>query len=288
MRSATTTAIILTITLAAPAISDADADPTLEQIRKSGKIRIGYRQSEPPMSFRDPDGNPVGYSIDLCNRIVNAVKVKLDKPDIETSFVPINSQNRFSALTENKIDILCGSTTKTLGRSELVDFTQLTFATGASLMSLRKEPIMDLSDLQGKSVAVVRETTTEQALNARLKDSLTDAKVVLVDSARRGFDMLNAGEVDAYSSDQVVLIGLLFTSDNPKRYHVAENVFSFEPFALAVRRNDADFRLVADRVLSQLYRTGEIIPVFRKWFGGFGDKVPTAVSATYQLHATPE
>lgn len=288
MRSATTTAVILTMTLAAPAISDADAEPTLEQIRKSGKIRIGYRQSEPPMSFRDSDGNPVGYSIDLCSRIVTAIKEKLDKPDIEVDFVPINSQNRFTALTENKIDILCGSTTKTLSRSELVDFTQLTFATGASLMSLRKEPVVDLSDLQGKTVAVVRKTTTEQALNARLKDSLTDAKVVLVDSARRGFDMLKAGKVDAYSSDQVVLIGLLFTSNNPQRYHVAEGVFSFEPFALAVRRNDADFRLVADRVLSQLYRTGEIAPIFKKWFGGFGDKVPTAVSATYQLHATPE
>ena len=288
MRSTTTTAVILAMIVAAPTASGADTEPTLEQIRKSSKIRIGYRQSEPPMSFRDADGNPVGYSIDLCRRIVTAVKTKLDKPDIKIDFVPINSQNRFSALVENKIDILCGSTTKTLSRSELVDFTQLTFATGASLMSLREAPIVDLSDLQGKTVAVVRDTTTEQVLSARLKDSLTDAKIVLVDSARRGFDMLQAGKVHAYSSDQVVLIGLLFTSNNPQHYHVAEGVFSFEPFALAVRRNDADFRLVADRVLSQLYRSGGIVPIFRKWFGGFGDKVPTAVSATYQLHATPE
>ena len=117
--------------------SAAEQLSTLEQIKQTGKIRIGYRQSEPPMSFRDNDGNPVGYSIDLCTRIATAVKTKLGMADLAVDYIPINSQNRFTALVENKIDILCGSTTKTLSRSELVDFSQLTFATGASLMSLR-------------------------------------------------------------------------------------------------------------------------------------------------------
>jgi len=281
-------AAIAALILITPSLSAAEQLSTLGQIKQTGKIRIGYRQSEPPMSFRDNDGNPVGYSIDLCTRIATAVKAKLGMADLAVDYIPINSQNRFAALVENKIDILCGSTTKTLSRSELVDFTQLTFATGASLMSLQETPVNTLTDLQGKKVAVVRDTTTVEALKSALKETLTDAEIVLADSAAQGFNMLREGEVAAYSSDQVVLIGLLLTSENPKRYGVSEKVFSFEPFALAVRRNDADFRLVADRVLSQLYRSGQIVPIFRKWFARFGDNIPSAIAAAYQINATPD
>lgn len=280
--------IASTLLLLAPGLTAAEQTPTLEQIAKSGKIRIGYRQSEPPMSFRDNDGNPIGYSIDLCNRIVTAVKAKTGKQDLTIDYVPVNSQNRFSALVDNKIDILCGATTKTLSRSELVDFTQLTFVTGAGFMSLKGDPIDDISDLQGKKVAVVTDTTTQNALQAVLENSLTDTEVVVVDSATIGIDMLNEGKVAAYSSDQVVLIGLLFTADQPDRYIISGNLYSFEPFALAVRRNDADFRLVADRVLSRLYRTGQIVPIFKKWFSNFSDKVPSAIGAAYEINATPE
>ena len=266
----------------------AEQVPTLEQIKKTGKIRIGYRQSEPPMSFRDNDGNPVGYSIDLCDRIVTAVKTKIDKSDISVDYVPVNAQNRFTAIKDNKIDLLCGATTKTLSRSELVDFTQLTFVTGTSLMSLRKAPIDSLADLKGKKVAVVKGTTTQEVLDYSLKETSTDAEVVVVDSAAQGFDMLKENKVDAYCSDQVVLIGLLLSSETPDRFHVAEGTFSYEPFALALRRNDADFRLVADRVLSDLYRSGQILDIYKKWFGLFSDQIPGAIAAAYQLNAIPE
>ena len=280
--------VVAALTVLAPGISAADSVTTLEQIGKSGKIRIGYRQSEPPMSFRDKEGNPVGYSIDLCARIVTAVKAHLDNPGITVDYVPVNAQNRFDALTENKIDILCGATTKTLSRGEFVDFTQLTFATGASLMSLQNTPVNTLGDLQGKKVAVTKNTTTETVLKSALKQTSTDAEVVIVDSAVQGFDMLKNGEVAAYSADQVVLIGLLLTSDVPRRYGVSEITFSYEPFALAVRRNDADFRLIADRVLSQIYRTGEILQIYKKWFNLFSKKIPNAIAAVYQINATPE
>lgn len=279
------TAVLL---LAAPSLEAADPTPTLEQIKKSGKIRIGYRQSEPPMSFRDKDGMPIGYTIDLCHRIVTAVKAKVGKQDLAVDYVPVNTENRFTALTENKIDILCGATTKTLSRSEIVDFTQLTFVTGAAFISLKADPIDEVSQLQGKKVAVITKTTTEEALNRVLGKSSTKAEVVLVDSAADGLDMLNQGKVAAYAADQVVLIGLLFTSDVPEQYIVSGNLFSFEPFAIAVRRNDADFRLVADRVLSQLYRTAEIVPVFNKWFGRFSKTVPSAIAAAFEINATPE
>ncbi|MDJ0958865.1 MAG: amino acid ABC transporter substrate-binding protein [Arenicellales bacterium] len=271
-----------------PTLNAAEQLPTLEQIKKTGKIRIGYRQSEPPMSFRDNDGSPVGYSIDLCDRIVSAVKTKIDKSDVSVDYVPVNAQNRFTAIKDNKIDLLCGATTRTLSRSELVDFTQLTFVTGTSLMSLRKSPIDSLADLKDKKIAVVKGTTTREVLEYSLEETSTDAEVIVVDSAAQGFNMLQENKVDAYCSDQVVLIGLLLTSETPDRFHVSENTFSYEPFALAVRRNDADFRLVANRVLSDLYRSGQILDIYKKWFGLFSDEIPGAIAAAYQLNAIPE
>ncbi len=281
------TAVSALILLASP-LSAAEQSGTLEQIKESGTIRLGYRQSEPPMSFVDSSGQPVGYSIDLCQRIATAVKAQLKAPEITVEFVPVNAENRFTALSDNKIDILCGSTTKTLSRSEIVDFTQLTFVTGASLLSLDGSKVAAVADLQGKKVGVVKGTTTIEVLKGALKDSLTEAEVVPVDSASDAVKSLRDGKIDAFSSDQVVLIGLVLESKDKGDLVISNELFSFEPFALAVRRNDADFRLVADRVLSHLYRSGQIIQIYRKWFGGFSKKAPAALGAVYRLNATPE
>ncbi len=282
------TALALSLAILSTSIASAEQISTLAQIEKTGKIRIGYRETEPPMSFLDKDGKPAGYSVDLCVRIVTGVKATLKKPDILIEYVAVNSANRFTALSENKIDILCGSTTKTLSRGELVDFTQLTFVTGASLLSLASNPVNNISSLQGKKVAVVKDTTTIVALKNALKDALTEAKVVAVDSAAEGLKALHEVQVDAFSSDQVVLIGLVLASEDPKVFAIANQLFSFEPFALAVRRNDADFRLVADRVLSHLYRSKQIGPIYGQWFGRFSNEMPTALQAVYAINATPE
>ena len=282
------TALALSMVILSTSVYAAEQSSTLEQIKKTGKIRLGYRQSEPPMSFLDNNGKPAGYSIDLCARIVTGVKTKLDKPAISVEYVLVDSTNRFTALSDNKIDILCGSTTKTLSRGELVDFTQLTFVTGASLLSLASNRIDNVSTLQGKKVAVVKDTTTIVALKDALKDALTEAEVVPVGSAADGLKALQEGKVDAFSSDQVVLIGLVLATENPQDFFLANQLFSFEPFALAVRRNDADFRLVADRVLSHLYRSKQIGQIYGQWFGRFSKKVPAAVEAMYAINSTPE
>lgn len=268
------------------AIAD-DTSKTLNQIKETGKMRIGYRETEPPMSFKDGEGNPVGYSIDLCKRISAGVKAAVGK-EIEVEYVPVHAKDRFTALQENKIDILCGSTTKTLSRSKLVDFTQLTFVTGASLMTLKGSELKELSGLDGKKVGVVRDTTTHETLKLLLKETLTDAEAVTFETAADALDALRKKEIAAFSSDQVVLIGLLITSEDRDNFSIAPQVFSFEPFALAVQRNDADFRLVADSVLSQLYRTGQIEQIYNKWFGGFSKERPPLHGALYQLNATPE
>ena len=282
------TALALSLAILSTSVASAEQMSTLAQIEKTGKIRIGYRESEPPMSFLDKDGKPAGYSVDLCVRIVTGIKATLKKPDILIEYVAVDSANRFTALSENKIDILCGSTTKTLSRGELVDFTQLTFVTGASLLSLASNPVDNISSLQGKKVAVVKDTTTIVALKNALKDALTEAKVVAVDSAAEGLKALREVQVDAFSSDQVVLIGLVLASEDPKVFAIANQLFSFEPFALAVRRNDADFRLVADRVLSHLYRSKQIGSIYSQWFGRFSNEMPTALQAVYAINATPE
>ncbi|MFC1560641.1 amino acid ABC transporter substrate-binding protein [Pseudomonadota bacterium] len=280
--------LIALISLLVSGLSSAAGTSTLEQIKNSETIRIGYRETEPPMSFVNKDKQPIGYSIELCLHIVKAVKSALKNPNIATRYVPVTASNRFEALRNNSIDILCGSTTKTLSRSELVDFTQLTFITGAAFLSLRSTKVDGIPDLQGKKVAVVKDTTTMAVLEKTLKKEGSDAQVIVVDSASEGMDLVTKGEVAAFSSDQIVLIGLVVTHEDGKKFAVTEEVFSFEPFALAVRQNDAEFRLVANRVLSRLSRSKEIVQVYRQWFGKYITEVPALLEALYILNATPE
>ena len=279
--------IILLIVFFANPLAAQELTGTLQQIKKSGQIRIGYRVSEPPMSFLDKDGNPTGYSIDLCKSIVTEVENKIGA-DVKVEYVPVTADGRFKALGDNKIDILCGSTTKTLSRSELVDFTQLTFVTGASLMTLKDNKAHDSDGFDGKKIGVVKATTTAVELKKLFQDTSTDAEVVLFNSAKEGIDALRKKKIDAFSSDQVVLIGIAIKAHDPMNFVISSGVFSFEPFALAVRRNDAAFRLVADRVISDLYRSKKILEIYDKWIGEFTRQRPPIFDAMIRLNATPE
>jgi len=280
-------AIILLIVFFASPLPAQELTGTLQQIKNSGQIRIGYRASQPPMSFLGKDGKPTGYSIDLCKHIVAEVENKIGA-DIKAKYVPVTAKGRFRALGDNKIDILCGSTTKTLSRSELVDFTQLTFVTGASLMALRDAKARDSGGFSGKKIGVVKGTTTAVELKKLLQETSTDAKIVLFNSTKESIDALRKKKIDAFSSDQIVLIGIVSNAHNPMTFVIDPNVFSFEPFAFAVRRNDSAFRLVADRVISDLCRSKKILPIYNKWIGEFtGGRLPI-FDAMIQLNATPE
>ena len=279
--------IILLIVFFASPIAAQELTGTLQQIKKSGQIRIGYRVSEPPMSFLDKDGNPTGYSIDLCKGIVTEVENKIGA-NVKVEYVPVTAEGRFKALGDNKIDILCGSTTKTLSRSELVDFTQLTFVTGASLMTLKDDKANDSDGFDGKKIGVVKTTTTAVELKKLFRETSTDAEIVLFNSAKESIDALREKRIDAFSSDQVVLIGLALKEHDPMNFVIKSDVFSFEPFALAVRRNDADFRLVADRVISELFRSRKILEIYDEWIGKFTRKRLPIFDAMIKLNATPE
>ncbi len=281
-------AVLALLTLGSGAAWAGELSGTLKRINDSGQINIGYRTAEPPMSFLDQADKPVGYSIDVCDHIAAAVKGELGRGDIAVNHIAVTAESRFSDIESGRIDILCGATTKTHSRSKRVDFTQLTFVTGASLLSLDSSPVASIESLQAKRVAVVDNTTTIDSLKGVLSDRLIDAQVVAVNSATEGMEALDKGEVDAFSSDQVVLIGQALARKTDKKYFLSEEMFSFEPFALAVARNDADFRLIADRALSQLYRSGQIGGIYKKWFGRFAKRPPDALRALYQLNATPE
>jgi len=278
--------IILMIVFLASPLSAQELKGTLQQIKKSGKIRIGYRESHPPMSFLDKDGAPAGYSIDICKEIVTEVEKKIGA-DVKVEYVPVTAEGRFKALDDNKIDILCGSTTKTLSRSEIVDFTQLTFVTGASLMTLKDNKAFE-SGLDGTKIGVIKDTTTAAELKKLIRETSTKAEIVLYDSAKESIDALRQKKIDAFSSDQVVLIGIASEEQDPNQFVIKSTVFSFEPFALAIRRNDSDFRLVADRVISDLSRSKKILEIYDKWIGKFtGQRLPI-FEAMVQLNATPE
>lgn len=265
-------------------LSAKELQGTLQQIKKSGVIRIGYRSSQPPMSFLNKDGNPDGYSIDLCNQIAEGVKNKINA-DVTVEYVKVNTEDRFESLSNNKIDILCGSTTNTLARRERVDFTQLTFVTGGAYMALKGRKVKN--NFAGKKIGVVKGTTTATALKNLLQETGTAADIVLVNSTGEGFDDLMEGEIDILSADQVVLIGLALNAEDPGGLTILPDIFSYEPFALAVRRNDADFRLIADRVLSTLFRSKQIQTIYDKWFGSF-TKMPSAFQALIEINSIPE
>ena len=261
---------------------------TLKRINDRGQINVGFRESEHPMSFRDQSGKAMGYSVDLCGHIVAAVKNRLSRSEVTVNYVPVTAEDRFKAIESGRIDILCGATTKTLSRSERVGFTQLTFVTGASLLSLNKSKVFDISALKGKRVAVVNNTTTIEALKRVLRNRNIAAEIVPVSSAMAGMVALDKGDVDAFSSDQIILIGQALARKKKERYYLSKELFSFEPFALAIPRGDADFRLVADSALSRLNRNDQIVAIYRKWFGRYAIKPPLILQSLYQLNATPE
>ncbi|RLA04986.1 MAG: hypothetical protein DRQ59_16625 [Gammaproteobacteria bacterium] len=240
------------------------------------------------MSFDRGSNKPAGYSVELCIHIAAAEKQKLGRSDIRINYVPVTAESRFDAIQSGKIDILCGATTKTLSRSEIVGFTQLTFVTGGALLSRKDAVVENVEGLEGKRVAVVSNTTTIGSLNGAVGELGIDVEIVPVGTTDEGMVMLERGEIDAFSADQVVLIGQVIARSGRKLYTLSSELFSFEPFALAVPRGDADFQLIADRVLSQLNRSGEIVKIYKKWFSSFGNKPPAALEVLYQLNSTPQ
>jgi ABC-type amino acid transport substrate-binding protein len=284
VRVATTVAI-----LAIP-VAPLMAQGTLERIKDRGEFRIGYNPDSRPLSFTQ-DGEAAGYSVDLCRRIAAGVRDHLKLPDMKVVFIATNFAERFDAIEDGDIDIECGSTTITLDRQERVDFTLMTFVTGGTVLSMADKRIAMMKDLAGKRVAVLSNTSTEGALDAYLKENLIDARIVKISEASEGLARLQNGSVDAFASDQVVLVGAALRAIEANRsanFSFADELFSYEPYGFMVRRDDAEFRLVANRVLAQLYRSGQFAQLYQEWIGSAGIKPSPMLVAMFQLNALTE
>ncbi|MDJ0760679.1 MAG: amino acid ABC transporter substrate-binding protein [Woeseiaceae bacterium] len=275
----------------AVACSSAMADsPTLERIAETGEFRIGYVPDAPPLSFKDFEGDAIGYSVDLCKHIAATVKDHLGLEKLETSFVPLVSmEDRISAVEKGDVDIECGATTVTLSRRERVDFTLMTFITGSAILSRISRPINTLDDAGGKTIAAIRGTTTEAVVRRFAEINEIPIKLALIDTHDEGMELLNAGRVDGYASDRAMLIGQVFRADNAKEeYAMSRGALSFEPYAMMIRRGDSEFRLVADRALAELFRGIRIRRLHQIWFGQLGEPMTPVVEAMYQFQAVGE
>jgi ABC-type amino acid transport substrate-binding protein len=262
---------------------------TLKRIAETGEFRIGFVPDAAPMSFLDADGNTVGYSIDLCRHIASAVRNTMGLDKLDISFVPLVApEDRISAVEDGVVDIECAASTVTLSRRERVDFTLLTFITGAAVLSNSMTPIPGLDNLNSKRIAVIAGTTTEDALRNFVQMNEFDVQFELIETHDDGMEALNKGEVDGYASDRAMLIGQVFRSSDASKYTLTNGVFSFEPYSLMIKRGDTDFRLVADRALASLYRNARIRRIHHNWFGRYGEVLSPIVEAIYEFQAVGE
>ncbi|MEM8817048.1 MAG: amino acid ABC transporter substrate-binding protein [Pseudomonadota bacterium] len=271
--------------------SQADtASTTLERIAESGTFRIGYVPDAAPLSFDDAEGAAVGYSIDLCRYIAAAVRKQLGLEDLELEFIPLNSMpERLAAIENGDVDIECGATTVTLSRRERVDFTLMTFITGAAILSRKQAPINSIDELSDQTIAAVRGTTTEDVLRRFADYNDMRIKVRFVATHDDGMALLDAGEVDAYASDRAMLLGQIFRDPGKAGdYLMTKRALSFEPYAMMTRRGDTEFRLVADRALAGVYRGAQIRRLYQQWFGRYGEPLSPIVEAMYQFQAVDE
>jgi len=263
-------------------------EPVLDRIRTTGRIVLGYAENSPPFSFSDKTGTPSGFSVDLCRAIADQAKRQLKMPDLKIEYVPVQSDDRVAAIVNGRVDIECGTTTNTLGRQQDVDFTLFTFVTGGTLLSRKSDPVQSLEKIGGKKVAVTRGTTTQRALEEFLTKSRMEAEIVTVESHQAGMALLDAREVQVFASDRVVLMGQMMESKDRNDYLLSDDFFSYEPYALMVPRNDADFRLLANRALSRIYSSTQIGILYKKWFGVIDNRPSGLLMAVYQLQALSE
>lgn len=276
--------VISMLLFAGPAAAQAG---TLDKIRTSGVITMGYVESSAPFSFVDESRQPQGYSVDLCRAIASGIRAQLQLANLETRWVPLTIQNRLEAVAGGRVDIECSTTTWTLSRQALVDFSLITFLDGGSILTRAGSKMGRIGDFSGKRVAVITGTTTEKVLRATLSRREVKADVVTVASRTEGLKLLDGSKVDGFASDRTALIGIVLTSKTGHSFKLLDEDFSVEQYALALPRGDHEYRLAVNRVLARLYRTGAIQQVYDRWLGKLGPP-SLLLSATYFIQGISE
>ncbi|KFE51747.1 amino acid ABC transporter substrate-binding protein [Pseudomonas syringae] len=281
-------AFIFALALIAP-ISVFAQSATLEKIKSSGVITIGHRESAPPFSFVDANNNVSGYSIDVCNRVVEGLKKQLSLPDLKVRYLPVSSQTRIPLLGNGTVDMECGITTITLGRRQQVDFSQPIFSTETRFAIKKGSGIKDLTDLNGKTVGSGQGTTDERIVrDLAAKHGIKDLRLVNFGDQAQGVLALETDRLDAFFADDVVLYSLISKSRNKESLEVVGPSFGVSPYAIMLRRDDPDFKLAVDRALAEFFRSEEVVSVFDKWFKPIDIPLSPQLQTLFKLGAVQE
>jgi ABC-type amino acid transport substrate-binding protein len=255
--------------LSVPAAAQ-NASPTLAKIAAAKAINVAYSPDSPPFSSATANAEPVGYSIDLCKRVIAQIGRTVGEPNLKVNWMPGSVTERLQMVSTGRAELECANTTQTQTRLASVDFSNLIFIDGGGLLVIAGSPINRIADLAGKHIAVLKGTTTQARLTEALRQRGITAIVMPIDDAASGLTMLEAGSVDAYAGDKIKLTALAAQAKEPARMALVAEDLSFEPYALALPRNDSGLRLEANKALTQVYMSGEIEKIFDQWLGRLG------------------
>lgn len=271
--------------LASALLAGSAAAQTLDRIRETGQMKLGYRVDAPPLSYKTDDGKPAGYSPLVCAGVAQALVNELKLENLDVEFVAVDVTTRFEKVAQGEIDLLCGAATITLGRRELVDFSTPTFVDGTSIL-MPANASGDFGDLAGKKVGVLRGTTTEMALANTLDQAELEVTVVRFVDHQSGILAMENAQIDAYFADQSILAGLWMSSPKMAAMKLGNDILTVEKQGLAMARGDSEFRLLVDRALSGMFARGEMQRILEKVVPGI--QVGDAMRALYLLGPTVE
>jgi ABC-type amino acid transport substrate-binding protein len=258
---------------------------TVTKITQSQTIKLGYREDSAPFSFDSPKTKQAaGYSVELCKRVVTSLQNQLKLPKLDIQWVPVTASNRVDLVVNGSVDLECGSTSRTLGRQQQVDFSVPIFVEGGSFISMMPAPVRRLADLDGKRLGVIPGTTTDASLKG-LPARGIKPQIVAVNTHTEGIAALREKRIDAYSTDRLILLGEAIMGQGGS-FVISDEYFSVDTYALMLRR-DPEFKLQVDRALSGIYRSGEVRNVFRQTFSNKADPTPV-LEAMWLLNALPE
>ncbi len=244
-----------------------DLSGTLKKVKETGAITVAYRDSSVPFSYLDDNQKPIGFAMDICAQIVADVKAKLKLDKLEVKFAPVTSATRIPLMANGTVDLECGSTTNNLERQKQVAFTNSHFLTASRFVSKKANNIKTIDDLKGKSVVSVSGTTNIKQLNDFNNERKLGINIIAVKENAEAFLMVETDRAAAYVMDDVLLASLVASSKNPAAYVISDDAFSKpEPYGIMLRRDDPDFKKVADDSTAKLYKSPEIEKLYAKWF----------------------
>src|SRR5712692_4493519 len=244
----------------------AAAQDTLKKIRDSGSITIGHRDASIPFSYYDDQQKPVGYAVDLCLRIVDAVKSELKMPKIETKYQLVTSANRIPLMANGTIDLECGSTTNNLARQEQVWFTITHFVTANRWVAKKSSNLKKLADLKSKTIVSTAGTTNIKQITEINGQQNLGMNIISANGHPEAFQMVETGRAVAFVMDDILLYSLAAQSRSPGDYAISPEALSVEPYGIMLRKDDVAFKKVVDNAMIQTYKSGAIDVIYGKWF----------------------